>query len=73
MASQVASRQPRVVLFEPFFLDKVPTSWPGTPLEAIAHEPLADYVLAHYRSCKLLTSAASWRFHFMVRKDLACP
>jgi len=73
MVSQVASQRIRVVLFEASFTDKIPTSWPGTPLKAIANDPVADYILETYRTCRILKSPRNWRFLFMVRKDLACP
>jgi hypothetical protein len=61
------------VLFEPNFSDKVAHSWPGTPVTAIAEDPVADYIARNYRPCRGLASAAGWRFLFMVHKDLACP
>jgi hypothetical protein len=56
IVSQVASQQVRVVLFELSFTDKIPTSWPGTPLRAIANDPMADYILQTYRTCRVLKS-----------------
>ncbi len=73
MLSQLAATRVRVVLFEPGFPQKIPTSWPGTPLSAIAKDPVTDYILREYRSCKILQSANNWRFLFMVRKDAPCP
>lgn len=70
---ELATRRVRVVLFEINFSDKVSHSWPGTPLTAIAEDPVADYIARNYRVCRVLTSPAGWRFLFMVRKDLACP
>jgi len=73
MLSQLAAKRVQVVLFEPGFPQKIPTSWPGTPLSAIANDPVTDYILREYRSCQILQSANSWRFLFMVRKDAPCP
>ncbi|HWY22002.1 MAG TPA: glycosyltransferase family 39 protein [Candidatus Acidoferrum sp.] len=70
---ELASGRVDEVLFEPNFSDKVAHSWPGTPLAAIAQDPVADYIAHHYRPCRDLTSPAGWEFLFMVRKDLACP
>ena len=61
------------VLFEMNFSDKVSHSWPGTPLTAIAEDPVADYIARNYHLCRVLTSPAGWRFLFMVRGDLVCP
>lgn len=63
----------RVVLFEPDFNEKIAASWPNTPLRYVANDPIGDYILRHYRPCKLLKSASGWPFVFMVRKNLACP
>ena len=66
-----AARVP-VVLFDASFWEKIPTSWPGTPLSAIVRDPVADYIQHEYRVCKILNSPDDWKFLFMVRKDLAC-
>ena len=62
-----------VVLFEPQFQEKIPSSWPGTPPVAIAQDPIADYIVRNYRKCQILHSPEAWKFWFMVRKDDACP
>src|SRR5712692_2766216 len=72
LLSQLQSRRVRVVLFESSFGEKIPHSWPGTPVTAIAHDPVADYILREYRSCAILQSPSEWRFLFMVRKDMTC-
>jgi hypothetical protein len=61
------------VLFEPQFALKIPSSWPGTPEDAILRDPVADYIAAHYRVCAIRKSPEEWRFWYMVRGDLACP
>jgi hypothetical protein len=71
--NQIESAQVPIVLFESSFVQKIPTSWPGTPLQAISSDPVAHYILSHYRSCKVLQSPEQWTFLYMVRKDLACP
>ena len=72
---EMAADRTPVVLFEPAFNDKIPTSWPQTPLGSLAYDPVADYILAHYRPCHVLASASDWewRFVYMVRHDLSCP
>ena len=72
LAELTAARVP-VVLFEASFWEKIPTSWPGTPLSAIVRDPIADYIQHEYRTCKILNSPDEWKFLFMVRKDWACP
>ena len=67
------SQQVSTVLLESTFTDKIPSSWPGTSLTSIANDPVADYILQEYRTCKNLQSPEGWRFLFMVRKDLVCP
>ena len=73
MVSDLESTPVPVVLFEINFADKIPASWPGTSLAAIAHDPVATFVLRHYRSCALLKSGASSRFLLMVPNGSACP
>lgn len=73
MVRELASRQVETVLFEPNFSEKVARSWPGTPLTAVAEDPVADYIARNYRACRMLSSPAEWRFLFMVRKDRVCP
>ena len=70
---EIAADRTPVVLLEPGFNEKIANAWPNTPVTSIANDPVGDYILAHYRSCKILTSAAGWRFLYMVRKDLSCP
>jgi 4-amino-4-deoxy-L-arabinose transferase-like glycosyltransferase len=71
--SQMHSGKVSVVLFESSFSEKIPNSWPKTPLRAIADDPVADSIVHSYRSCEILNSAEGWRFLFMVRKQAACP
>jgi 4-amino-4-deoxy-L-arabinose transferase-like glycosyltransferase len=70
---ELKSGRVRVVLFEPSFPQKIASSWPGTPLSAIVQDPVADYIVEHYHSCKTLESPEHWRFLFMIRGDLECP
>jgi 4-amino-4-deoxy-L-arabinose transferase-like glycosyltransferase len=61
------------VLFEPSFVEKIPRSWPGTPIKDIVTDPVADFLVHEYQTCKILSSPSNWKFLFMVRKGLACP
>jgi 4-amino-4-deoxy-L-arabinose transferase-like glycosyltransferase len=70
---ELKSKQVRVVLLESSFVEKIPTSWPGTPLSAIGQDPVGNYIQREYRTCHILQSPERWRFLFMVRKDLSCP
>jgi hypothetical protein len=73
MLAEITAARVSVVLFESSFWEKIPTSWPGTPLRAIVRDPIADYIQHEYRACKILNSPDEWKFLFMVRRDLACP
>ena len=73
LLSQLALRPVRLVLFESSFPEKIPHSWPGTPLTEIANDPVADYIVRNYRVCRILHSSSELPFLFMVRKDLTCP
>jgi hypothetical protein len=70
---ELRSGRIKTVLFEPSFPQKIPSSWPGTPLSAIVNDPIADYIVANYRACATLESPAHWRFLFMVRRETDCP
>jgi len=72
---QVSADRTAVIVFQPSFNDSIAASWPETSLASLASDPVADYILSHYRPCRVLASAFEWgwRFVFMVRKDLACP
>ena len=48
----VSEDRTAVVLLEPAFNDKIPASWPNTPLRALARDRVADYILANYRPCR---------------------
>jgi hypothetical protein len=69
---ELASGRVHAVLFEPSFPEKIPSSWPGTPLKAIVRDPVADYIMSHYRGCRMVHSP-EWNFMFMVPKEAACP
>lgn len=71
--ASLESKNRPAVLYEPWFPEKISNSWPGTPLSAVANDPVADYVLRNYRICKMLTSPEGWRFHYMVRREAECP
>ena len=73
IVDSMKSHDVRAALFEPSFAEKFANSWPETPLQAIANDPVADYLTHQFRVCRRLESPAHWRFEYMVRKDLACP
>jgi hypothetical protein len=73
IVTSLQSHEARVVLFEPGFSHKFASSWPGTPLNAIANDPVADYIVRNYRVCQVLNSASNWRFEYMVRREETCP
>lgn len=62
-----------VILFEPSFYEKISTSWPNTPVSAVAADPVADFILRNYHSCANLISGAKSRFSFMLRDGTPCP
>src|SRR5262249_52054774 len=41
---QLSSQHVRVVLLQIGFGQKIPNSWPGTPLDDILHDPVEDYI-----------------------------
>jgi hypothetical protein len=73
MVRDVEADHTPMALYEYAFSEKISNSWPNTPLESIARDPVADFLLTHYRICSVLKSASGDRFLLMMRKDLACP
>lgn len=71
--NELRSGHVSAVLFEPQFMEKISSSWPGTPESAIAQDAVADYIVSHYRICRILSSPEEWRFLFMVGKEEPCP
>jgi 4-amino-4-deoxy-L-arabinose transferase-like glycosyltransferase len=70
ISSLVASKAP--VLFEPAFAEKIVNSWPGTSIQAVANDTVADFIARNYRICQTLRSPEGWRFQFMVKKEMPC-
>lgn len=68
----LGSEHINAVLVEPWFAEKIVTSWPGTPLEAVARDPVAVYIARNYRVCHILSSASRWRFEYLLRRDVGC-
>ncbi|MGZ4870392.1 MAG: ArnT family glycosyltransferase [Candidatus Angelobacter sp.] len=71
-ASQLARLKPEAVVFEPQFAERIPNSWPNTPVSTILQDPVADYIALNYRMCRVLDADSTALFLFMVRKDLDC-
>jgi hypothetical protein len=71
--AELKSNRSSPALFESSFVEKIPRSWPGTPITDIAKDSVADYIVHEYHACKILSSPSNWKFLYMVRKDLACP
>jgi hypothetical protein len=71
----LAADQTPVVLLDTAFADNIAQYWFSTPLAAVVHDPVGDYILRHYRTCQVLNSSrqAVGRFYYMVRADLPCP
>jgi hypothetical protein len=73
MTEEFSAHPTQFVVYEPAFPDHIHDSWPNTPAEALARDPLGSYIAHNYRPCATLTGATSWHFLFMARRDLACP
>ena len=59
--SSLSQKKIKTVLFEPWFMEKMAASWPGTRLEAVASDPAADFIARHYQICKILNSPEGWQ------------
>jgi hypothetical protein len=71
--SSLSQQNVKTVLFEPWFMEKMAASWPGTKLEAVASDPVADFIARNYQICKILNSPEGWRFEYMVMRNTSCP
>ena len=71
--SSLSQKKVKTVLFEPWFMEKMAASWPGTRLEAVASDPVADFIARHYQICKILNSPEGWQFEYMVMRNTSCP
>jgi hypothetical protein len=58
--------------FEFGFVQKIPTSWPGTPLSDIATDSVGDFLLRSSSPCRILHSATQTRFLMLARPGHAC-
>ncbi len=63
----------QAVLFQPDFSEKIAASWPETALSSAARDRIAEFILSDYHPCRVLISAAGWRFVYMMRKGKPCP
>ena len=71
--TDLRSKRVPYVLFESSFPEKIPRSWPNTPAGAIARDPIAEFILQQYQTCRILHSPQNWQFLFMTRKGSPCP
>jgi hypothetical protein len=71
--SSLSQKKAQTVLFEPWFMEKMAASWPGTRLEAVASDPVADFIARNYQICKILNSPEGWQFEYMVMRNTSCP
>jgi 4-amino-4-deoxy-L-arabinose transferase-like glycosyltransferase len=70
---EVDEARPPVVLLQPSFPELIAAYWPATkPGDFSTYERGMEFLMARYKPCKSLDSGTSWRFVFMVRKDLSC-
>ena len=67
IVAALQSSADRRVLFEPGFTGKIAESWPETPVSALAKDPVADYVVHHFRVCRILDSPDGEHFEYMVK------
>jgi len=70
--STLKAVRPDAVLYEPDFVGKISTAWPGTPLLRMVQDPVADYLVQNYQVCAEFDRGSPAPFLLMVRKDLPC-
>jgi hypothetical protein len=75
-AGEIVSRlmsEPKIAsYFELGFVQKVPTSWPATPLKAIANDRVGEFLMRSFYPCKVLHSTTQARFLVMTRTKQDC-
>lgn len=69
---QFARGRTPYAVYELTFVSHISTLWPSTPANALAVDPFGDYILAHYKPCKVLEGTGR-PFLFMALKGTACP
>ena len=62
----------KAVLLQPAFSDTIPHSWADTPVSAIVNDPVTDFLVRNYRTCKVLRSPDKLGFWWMVPKNRRC-
>jgi hypothetical protein len=69
----LTNHPPAFVMYAPSFnFETIPRSWPATPQEVMASDPVRDFLLANYRLCRPL-AAEHWRYFAMSRIGSECP
>jgi hypothetical protein len=69
----IATRRPRVVVFQSLFWEDIRYSFPSTPIQVLAsRDPVAEFILREYRPCAVLVPANFGGLVFMVRKESPC-
>jgi hypothetical protein len=64
---------PQLVVWDPAFNNLiVPIGWPATRLEALARDPVRDFLIERYRPCTSL-GGIQFRYVILVEKDRICP
>jgi len=72
LISHLDLQPPSTILLESSFAEKISSAWPGTPLGAIANDPVTGYTSPVPVLCSP-PLPAGWRFLYMVRNSLSCP
>ena len=75
-ASEIISglkSEPNIATYFEFgFVQKIPTSWPATPLTEIANDPVGDFLIRNLRPCKILHSVTQTRFLLLANENNGC-
>lgn len=70
----LATRRPRIVVFETSFYEGIIAPFPLMPMRVLAsRSPIEDFILEKYKPCAALLSSNLGHLVFMVREDLTCP
>lgn len=73
MADEMRNQRPAIVLLNADFASRrISEAWPSTPAEVLAHDPVEDYILGHFKTCAVIGNPNQWRFAVMIEKRDNC-
>jgi hypothetical protein len=69
---QLRAERTRFVLLDADWPVNVTRTWPSISAEALASDPVSNYILKNYRLCMVLAREGAYRYYLMAHKDAHC-